>query len=841
MSKLLAATISPNHYRLAYQFDLDKFTFGLTETIDFVHRNESASLTFHGVGFAVGSALLDGEIAPISIALNAEDQTITLDFHEQISLGEHTLELKIDGTIGEELHGLYRSCYRRNNVKKWLYATQFEAVHAREAFACIDEPAAKARFEVSITAPASQTVLANTATIREITLASGRIRHEFATTPVMSTYLVAFVVGELTAIQATTKNKTLIRVFAASGQESQLEFALDTAVRALEFYEDYFDIPYPLPKLDMVAIPDFASGAMENWGLVTYRETALLLDPQQTSLGNRQRVAEVIAHELAHQWFGNLVTMSWWNDLWLNEGFASWMEVMAQDSLFPDWSVWEQFTSEHYARALELDGLANSHPIDVPVEDPRELDEIFDAVSYSKGAAIINMVHSYVGAEVFRDGLRQYIKTHAYSNAVTNDLWKALETASGRPIIELMSPWTTQAGYPVLQVKSGTLTQARFLQSGKIEPKQAQSWIVPVSVLGTDFAAAWEPLLRTDSAGISHHDWIKLNPGQTGFFRIVYDSEVLDRALPALSSGRLGVVDRFGIINDLFATTEAGLTSSSDALKLTLNLRHESGYVPSIALRSGFDSLLAIIESVTLRERFKSYGAWLNQPNFDRLGWTTVQDESYFDQLLRPMVLQTAVKFGFPAAVARAQEIFESQKEILPDIRPAIYYAAARYGDAKTFDELLSRYENETVPQERMRLLGGLCRFRQPELITCVLELGISTKVRSQDTIFVLAWSFLNREAREITWRFVQDNWGLFVERYGGGGHMLDAIPQYAGLAFATKNAAREVESFFAQHHHPSITRPVAQAVESIRIRAAWYDRDQSAIEAFLDNWEASR
>ncbi len=841
--KRLFDQIQPAHYRIDLDIDMKVFGFTGRETIEFELAKASRKLVFHAAGFKVAQArLADGQVAKITSQTN--DQTVTFTFGKTIPAGRHTLKLELQGTVGDSLHGLYRSTYQQDGQDKQLVTSQFEAVHAREAFVCIDEPAAKAVFEFALTVPDSLVALSNTDPVSVSKLAKGRKRVEFAPTPKMSTYLAYLGVGEFEHIEGATKRGTVVRVLATPGKLGQLAFALETGIRCLEFYEDYFAIAYPLGKLDMIAVPDFGAGAMENWGAVTYRDTALLLDPAKTSLAQKQRVAEVIAHELAHQWFGNLVTMEWWNDLWLNEGFASWIEVLAQDHLFPEWDVWTQFIVSDLERAQGLDALANTHPIEVEVNDPAELDGIFDAISYSKGASIINMLHSYLGAEMFRDGLRHYLTQHQYGNTVTGDLWQALEIASGQPVTQVMSAWTKTPGYPVLEFDGAVVRQRRFYSSPREAARATgrEVWPVPVSFAGTNMttqlvSSAEERLTSGPNGG-----WFKPNPGQTGFYRTLYTPAMLAALKPALQSGELDARDRVGIVQDIVATTEAGLTSSQVLLELVATLRNETNYAVWSALADGLGGLLAITDDETLRRQLEQFGAWFVQPNLERLGWEPATDESAFDTLLRPLVLRLAARFELPAVLKEAKHrftAFAAGKGGNPDLYTAIFYAVARTGDATQFNQLLELYRNESIPQLKLNLLSALCNFRQPELVDRVLKLSLSKEVREQNLIYVVAGVGSNREGREAGWQFVQDNWTFFLERFGDGGHMLDYFVKLGAGGFVSAAKAGEVQSFFAAHPHPAITRAVAQTAESILLKADWDSRDHEAIGHWLTNWHS--
>jgi puromycin-sensitive aminopeptidase len=849
----LLERIVPKTYRLKFDVNMEAFSFKGTEEIEFELLKPGRELVLHAVRLEIMAAELGPKLKATDIRLNEAEQTVTFGFDQEVKAGPHTLKLEYSGEIQDSLHGFYRSRYEHEGREKWLATTQFEAVHAREAFVCVDEPSAKAVFEMSLTVPDQLSVIANTNILSEEpggpTPNTGRKTVHFAPTPKMSTYLVAFVVGEFEYIEGSTPEGVAVRIYATPGRKGQLGFALDTAVRTLSFYNEYFGIPYPLPKLDMIAVPDFSVGAMENWGAVTYREVALLLDPAKTSLSNKQRVAEVITHELAHQWFGNLVTMAWWNDLWLNEGFASWMEVYAKDSLFPEWDVWTEFVNTDFAYSMDMDGLANTHPIQVEVDDPRALDEVFDAVSYYKGSSIINMLHHYLGADDFREGLRDYLKKHSYGNTVTHDLWAALARASGKPVDEIMSAWTSQPGYPLVSYDNGELTQRRFYSSPREAAKAKLTagtvWPIPFGAMLEGGQETPARLVTEATTELPHEvtaaKWFKPNPGQTGFYRSLYTEPMIAAITKPLKDGTLGATDRFGVVDDVFAAIQAGEMSSEVGLELVEALREEANYIVWVAVAGGFGSLEAVVEDEPLREQLDRFGRWLVMPNVERLGWEAKEGEPAFDTLMRPMVLQQAIRYDDEATTREARKrlkAFLEGQPLNPDLRPVVLFAAARHGGTEEFEVILQRYRTEDSPQVKIGFLAALGRFRKPALIKRFLEFGVSEEVRPQDIYIVLAWGMRNREARELTWEWVRKHWGMFLERYGGGGHMLDHFPTYVGAGFATHERAAEIKAFFEAHPHPAIVRPTAQAVEAVELKADWYDRDKLKIRTFADKWE---
>ena len=840
----LLETITPLTYKLVINPNLEQFTFTITEEIEFELAAATHELTFHAINLEITVATLDGAQAAASINPHAKAETTTFKFADKLAAGPHTLRLQLHGIISDSLHGFYRSRYVNRGAERWLGVTQFEAVHAREAFVCIDEPAAKAVFRISLVINNELTAITNTDVSAETALGDGRKRIDFAPTPKMSTYLVAFLVGDFEYRETTTTDGVKIRVYATPGKADQLEYALDVASKTLSFYGDYFDIAYPLPKLDMIAVPDFASGAMENWGAVTYRETDLLVDPTNSSRANKQRVAEVIAHELAHQWFGNLVTMAWWDDLWLNEGFATWVSNLAQDKLFPEWEIWTQFTQLETSQALGLDALANTHPIQVPVEDPRQLDEIFDAISYAKGASIIHMLAGYLGDTAFRDGLRAYLKEHAYGNTVTSDLWVALERTTKAPVQAIMSAWTNRPGYPVVSFSDHTLHQHRFYAS-PAEAKMADSdqiWPIPIAVLGEEGATTDIVLFDKESVELeSLTAAVKLNPHQTGFYRVAYSNDQISRLTARLGDGSIAALDRYGLVSDVYAVASAGLGDTKSALTLSRALRNEPHYVVWGAVSGGLSQLIALLPDGQLYDQAQVFARWLIEPNLARLGWAQLPDESYFDALMRPLVISQAIRYGDQPTIASARDHFEAhisgQAKLDPDLRGAVYYAVARYGSSADFEVLLDRYQHEPMQQEKSRLLNALCSFRQSNLITRVLDLSLDTAaVRAQDTVFVLGGMLTNRDGRDQTWQFIQAHWDELLARYGSGGQMLERIVSLLAV-FNDEHHAAEIELFFRAHPHQGLARPVAQSLESIRQKAARFERDQASLSEWFGSF----
>jgi aminopeptidase N len=559
--KRLFDQFDPDHYALELQPNPKTMKFTGKVTIAGKKKGRpSQRLTFHQKGLKITSATVTHkgkketkEIVVDRINVHKSYDEVRLHTTDMLYAGDYKVTLEFSGKITTPMNGIYPCFFEHDGKQKKLIATQFESHHAREAFPCIDEPEAKATFDLTLVTPKGETVLANTP-IKSETTKDSLTTTAFETTPKMSSYLLAFVFGDLKYKEAKTKGGTIVRTYATPDKVGFTDFALDVAVKCLDFYNDYFGQPYPLEKCDMVALPDFASGAMENWGCITYREQCMLVDPANTSVGTKQYVAMVVAHELAHQWFGNLVTMRWWTDLWLNEGFASWIEYLAVDHIFTELQMWTQFISDEQQVAFKLDALENTHPIEVPVHHPDEIRTIFDTISYSKGSSVIHMLEHYLGRETFRDGLRLYLKKHAYGNTDTVDLWKSLEEASKKPVKKFMHAWTSLPGYPIVHAsvkpKEVTISQQRFIVSSQ-KKQTAQHWPIPLLSTAPELQDA---VLSGESCSydISASNGLLLNKQRSGFYRVVYDSQHLAKLTKLVSSGGLDVLDRSGLLSDVF-------------------------------------------------------------------------------------------------------------------------------------------------------------------------------------------------------------------------------------------------------------------------------------------------
>jgi puromycin-sensitive aminopeptidase len=853
---VLPANIKPNKYRLTLQPDLNTFTFKGEQTVDVEIVEPTARIVLNAAELEISGVTLrrnGSETSTHSVSLDADTETVTLDFGRTLPPGRAQLEMEFTGILNDRLVGFYRSEYQdAEGQTRHLATTQFEATDARRAFPCWDEPAQKAVFDVTLIFDAAYQAVSNTPIVEESSPAPGLRSVRFGETPIMSTYLLAFVVGDLVSVEADAADGTRVGIWTTRGKENQAGFALDTSVKLLGYFNEYFGIPYPLPKLDHIAIPDFAAGAMENWGAVTYRETALLVDPENSSAGTRQRVAEVVAHEMAHMWFGDLVTMEWWDDLWLNESFASWMGTKAVDWLFPEWEMWTQFVNMDTNRALSLDGLKNSHPIEQEVKNPAEVSQLFDAISYSKGGSVIRMLENFLGPEVFQGGLYRYLKGHEYGNARTQDLWEALEEESGLPVTNIMDSWVKQTGYPVLQVQAArsedevqvSLSQERFVYDrllGEEEPNP-EVWQVPVTVSAPGASSA-SMVMEAKEAAVSlpaaspANDWYKVNADQTGFYRVNYANEDWQRLAPAIRSLELPATDRLGIQNDAYALSRAGLLPITQFLELAGSYAGETDASVWSDLASNLRDIEQLIADEPVRPAYQRFGRELFAPAARRAGWTPRPEDGHLDSLLRSTVLGQSGAYNDPETLSQASDLFQrylsDPEAVHPDLRGVVFSLAAQAGDRSTYDQLWELEERASLQEEKIRLLLAMSRFQDVNLLNDALERSLSSRVRSQDTITVVAGVAANPAGREPAWEFVKSNWAEFDRRYGGGGFGLMRLVSIVN-GFTTEEGMADVEKFFTDNPAPAAERTIRQALERMRLNIRWLEQNRPSLNAWF-------
>ena len=861
---VLPDNVRPIHYDLMLTPNFDDFTFDGEVDVTVSMEPGTTEIMLNCSEIEIHSATVswtdthgEQEQAASNIAYDAAAETVTISIPGTPPdglVGNQRLRMSFTGELNDKLRGFYRSQYTNpEGETAYLATTQFEATDARRALPCWDEPAAKATFQVTLNVPEEMEAVSNTPIIEETRGGDGVKTLRFDKTPVMSTYLLAFVIGDLTHIEKEAADGTVVGVWMTRGKEEQGQFALDTSVKLLSFFNDYFGIPYPLPKLDHLAIPDFAAGAMENWGCVTYRETALLVDPENSSAGTRQRVAEVVAHEMAHMWFGDLVTMEWWDDLWLNESFATWVGTKAVDWLFPEWSMWTQFVNMDTNRAFNLDGLKNSHPIEQEVANPAEVSQLFDAISYSKGGSVLRMLEHFLTPSVFRIGLNTYLTRHSYQNARTTDLWTALEESSGQPVNSIMSSWTGQTGYPVLDVaatntESGLsleVRQERFVFDSVLGEDtgddEEQVWPVPLTV-AADGAQLTAHLVSgatgtVDVAAPTQPDWFKVNPDQTGFYRVNYTDTDRERLAALVADRTLPATDRLGIQNDAFALSRAGLLPVTRFLALAESYQEETDASVWSDLATNLREIESLIADEPYLGAYHAFGRRLFGPAAQRSGWEARPGEGHLDSLTRSTVLSQAGVYGDPDTIAQARELFEAYQvdsaNVRPDLRGVVFSLVAQAGDRAVYDRMWELERAAELHEEKIRFLISMARFQQEELLRETLDRSLTDDVRLQDTIFVVAAVAANNRGRSLAWEFLKEQWDEFDRRYGGGGFGLMRLVAITN-AFTTNAMRDDVEAFFEAHPTPAAERTIRQALERIALNVAWLDRNRDELGRYF-------
>ncbi|HEX2150018.1 MAG TPA: M1 family aminopeptidase, partial [Actinomycetota bacterium] len=724
-----------------------------------------------------------------------------------------------------------------------IATTQFESTDARLAFPCWDEPDLKATFAVTLVVPDGVLALSNGAEVSNEPTADGRRRVVYAETMKMSTYLVAFVVGPLGITDPVDASGTPLRVAYPPGRDRLTDFALESGAFALKYFAGYYGIAYPAGKLDLVAIPDFAAGAMENLGCITFRETALLVDPGGATQQELQRVADVVHHEIAHMWFGDLVTMRWWNGLWLNEAFATFMEMKCTDAFRPQWDRWVDFGISRTA-AFEVDSLESTRPIEFEVVSPKEADGMFDILTYEKGAAVLRMLEQYLGEDAFRDGVREYLKSNAYGNTDTTDLWDALEYSTAAPVRRTMDGWIFRGGYPLV---SAEVTGDEFTPKLKLQQRRfsyrgdtaRQKWVVPVLIRYGQGEFKGSAKLMLDSAEnefdlMFKPDWLVVNAGATGFYRVQYSPEMLAGLLGA-GLGAMTAGERYGLVDDHFAAMVAGRLSATEYLDLLRNLSSDEA---DLSVWQRMTSALGTLDRLVDEPNRPAYRAAVRdlvRPALDRLGWEPADGERERTAQLRGVLLETLGSVGVdPDAVSRAGSLHKSFVSDPASVDPALAAASigvlADAGGVENFDLFLERHRSADSPQLSVRYLHALGRFPEPELASRLLDL-VTTEVRTQDAPFTLARAMGNRETGRMVWDFIAGNWDRLLARFPAGSivRMVSSI-----TTIADRTWAEEVEAFFAAHPVPQGEKTLAQNIERMWNLVRLKERESEAFAANL-------
>ena len=827
----LLDTFTPNHYNLTLDLTrAEEKEFSGTVIISGDSISESISL--HSKGLTIQSATIDNQPADVSFGKFDE---LRLS-QPNLENGNHIVCINFSGTITDAMHGLYPCYFTHDGVKKQLFATQFESHHAREVFPCVDEPAAKAEYDLTLITRSGITVLGNMP-VKSEEENGDSLTTMFEKTPRMSSYLLAFVIGELHKKSARTKSGVEVNVWATPAQnENTLDFALDIAARSIDFYDEYFGVKYPLPKSDHVALPDFSSGAMENWGLITYRESCLLADPELTPESSRRFIATVIAHELSHQWFGNLVTMNWWNDLWLNESFANMMEYVAIDALHPEWRMWEDFATNEVTAALRRDSLDGVQSVQADVNHPDEISTLFDpAIVYAKGGRLLVMVRKLIGEEAFRAGLKSYFEKFAYKNTVGNDLWQELESASGQPIVNLMNAWISQPGLPVVSVSNShdaaILNQERFF-IGEHQPSDTL-WPIPLF--------ANQPLdvkiLNQKETAVSIEKPLQLNCGLSAHFITKYDESTREYLLKNITE--LPTLDKICILQDATILARAGFENSASLLPLALSLKTETNEkVFGMAAGALTELRKFVDDNDAARDSLKKISGEFARATFEELGWDEKDGESDDDRERRTTALSLMIYSEDKEVLDEAKTRFDNNKlEDLPtEIRALLISANVRHFETpEMIENLFAAYKNTPSNDLQNDISIGLTSTKNPKTAEKILaNIKNSNIIRPQDASRWFVYLIRTRESRQIAWNWLKENW-TWVEGTFGEDKSYDDFIRYAATALLTPNELDDFRQFFEPMMDiPALARTIKLGITEISARVELIKRDKEAVISAL-------
>ncbi len=762
----LPKTVTPTSYVVDIVPDPNTLTLTGHETIDLTVRTSTDKMVLNDIDLAIADAKLDGS-EPATVALDTRAQTATLSFAHPVPPGPHRIELDFRGTLKDTpAAGLYYDDYKtEGGSQKRMLVSQFEVADARRMFPCWDEPVFKATFRLSAVLPADFTAISNMPIESRTPAGAGRTKVQFATTPRMSTYLLALVAGDMRALDGHAAN-TAMHAYAPAGEQDQAGYALSVEQKVLPYYNEYFGVPFPLPKLDLIAIPgNYAAGAMENWGAITFVDSTMLFDPTTSDARTRETIHIDVAHEMAHQWSGDLVTMAWWNDIWLNEGFATWMQFKATDHFNPSWEIWPR---QHAAReaAMGQDAVPSTHAIEQPIHDVSQANSAFDVISYQKGSQVIRMIEDWIGPDVFRDGMRRYMKAHAYSSTTSADLWAALSAASGKNVAAVANTFTSQPGIPLVvlsrQCDHGTsnltLAQERFTIH---DPHPAPlHWLVPVTI-GVAGRGPVQRILLDGKASLSLPGCdtpVKANWGENGYYRTQYDAPSLQSL--AAHYAALGPADRANLLGDQFELFVADRQSLADYLNLLPALKAETDIAVWTDTLNRLRTLDRLTRGTPTRAPFRAYAQSLIAPEFARIGWDAKPGESFLDALLRPELIQTLGQLGDPQVIAEADRRFaafrQNPSSLAPNLREPVLAIVAHHASAATYDLLRKMGEQATSTEEKTRYFAAMASAEDPTLIARTVKYLEGDQVPSNSILRVVFSASMNSDNPDTVWADVQ-------------------------------------------------------------------------------------
>ncbi len=849
----LFTQFQPENYDLTLNVDREGMTFAGSVTIRGKKVGRpSQRITLHQKDLKITSATivkhdkkgdLDVEVARINNQDSYDEVRLHTD--EMVYPAEYTLKLEFESDITRPMHGIYPCVFEHAGKDKKLIATQFESHHAREAFPCVDEPESKATFDLTVSTPAGETALGNTP-IKTQKTDGDKLITTFETTPKMSAYLLAFVCGEMGYREGKTKNGTVVQCYATPDNVEHTAFSVEAAVKCLEFFEDYFGVAYPLPKLDMVALPDFSVGAMENWGLITYRESVMLVDEQSSSIESRQICALVVAHELSHQWFGNLVTMKWWDDLWLNESFANMMEYLSVDAIWPEWKVWEQFVSHETVSAKRRDSIEDVQAVHCEVRHPDEISTLFDpSIVYAKGGSLLHMLMYHIGEEAFRKGLNAYFMKHQYGNTQAKDLWAALSDASGQDIAAFMDGWLERPGYPIVDINwqpdttQVNLSQKRFLSDPKTVAKPAEPWQVPLastlelssSVLATT-KAELTIKAKSDKPLLLNHD------GQSYFLPYYSNDLHMLQILSALKNGQISTIDRLLLLDNYLLLQRSGVSSAVELLELLAAYEGETEENVWGMIAMSIGEIRRLIDGDEASEaKLDAMIRPLLTPLVEKLGWDDKPEDDAQTLRLRGLIYALAAGAKLPSVVDEGLKRFAAFSEAsdLPaSIRSVVYHIGSRHGTDEDFTKLLNLYSATKSADEKDEIASGLTGTKAKGRYTQLLDLLNGEVIRRQDLLHWYAWLLRNRHSRADAWQWMVKNWD-WIEKEFASEKNYDSFARFAGSVFSRPSELKDFRAFFDDKRSVvALARNIKLGEQEIVSRIAWRETNETPAKAWL-------
>jgi aminopeptidase N len=837
----LPKTAVPQRYDIDLTPDITHLTIAGRETVEIALRQPAAQITLNAVNIAIDEATVDDGAQRASVALDAAAETATLSFPQALPAGAHRLSLRFTAKINSFDRGLFFADYPTDNGIKRMISSQLEAADARRIFPCWDEPSFKASFALTVTVPQSFLAVSNMPVAREDQAADELKRVTFAPTPKMSSYLFVLTAGELERVTADA-GAVSVGVVTTKGKSDKGRFALDEAVRLLGYYNDYFGTAFPLPKLDLIAVPGGYGGAMENWGGITFFESRLLFDPSTDSDDRRRDIFSVVAHEMAHQWFGDLVTMGWWDNLWLNEGFASWMQEKAAEHFHPQWRSWlNGYRQKQFAMAL--DARRTSHPIQQKVADESEAMLAFDGITYSKGQAFIRMLEAYLGERPFRDGIRAYMAAHAYSNTTTADLWQALELATGKPVAAIASPFTEQAGVPLVIAETdcqndlqqlalklerfAIIPERSFSGSAAEKSLPAVPWKLPLAFAPVDAGASPKAVLLDGTTNIATGPCglpLKVNFGDIGYYRVSYGPR--SSAALAAALDRMAPQDRLNMLADRWAMVAGRRAEMGSYLALVERLTPGDQRAVWDQVISSFATLDRLARGEPERETLRAYARTRLRPVFDGLGWdragaATVSGDDD-DSLLRARLIRVLGEFSdadiLNEARARFSRFLNDPQTLAPDLRDSVIHVVGLKADAAAYEQLLKLARASIVTSERVRYYLAVASAQDAALATRTLALTLTSEMPVTIVAPLINTVASSGEHPELAWRFVRDNFDALLARLGPG--FRDQMVPNLVTNFTDEQHALQLAHFEPSQSTAGGRIAIARALEAMAIAA---------------------